>query len=122
MERNELDFEKGFDDELALTTESLLLLFEERKFSEIRERAEKMLAPDLAELFDGIETSYYALFFSLLSKELAADITQGAKVVAGQRLGKVGSTALIESAEEAHLHFEMTYNGEIVDPLAYITE
>ena len=73
MERNELDFEKGFDDELALTTESLLLLFEERKFSEIRERAEKMLAPDLAELFDGIETSYYALFFSLLSKELAAE-------------------------------------------------
>ena len=28
----------------------------------------------------------------------------------------------IESAEEAHLHFEMTYNGEAVDPLSYIAE
>ncbi len=32
-----------------------------------------MRAPDLAELFDGIPVSYYALFFSLLSKELAAE-------------------------------------------------
>ena len=57
-----------------------------------------------------------------LSSELAAGITKDAKVVAGQKLGTVGNSALIESAEEAHLHFEMTYKGESVDPLSYISE
>ena len=57
-----------------------------------------------------------------LSAELAEGITKDVKVVAGQKLGTVGDTALIESAEEAHLHFEMTYNGESVDPLSYISE
>ena len=57
-----------------------------------------------------------------LSKELAEGITQGAKVTAGQKLGTVGESALIESAEEPHLHFEMTYEGESVDPLTYISE
>lgn len=57
-----------------------------------------------------------------LSKELAEGIAKDVKVVAGQKLGTVGNTALIESAEEAHLHFEMTYNGEAVDPLSYIAE
>lgn len=57
-----------------------------------------------------------------LSKELAEGITKDVKVVAGQKLGTVGNTALIESAEAAHLHFEMSYNGEAVDPLSYITE
>ena len=57
-----------------------------------------------------------------LSPELAAGITKDTKVVAGQKLGTVGGTALIESAEEPHLHFEMSYNGEAVDPLSYITE
>ena len=57
-----------------------------------------------------------------LSAELAEGITKDAKVTAGQKLGTVGNTALVESAEEAHLHFEMTYNGEAVDPLSYISE
>ena len=57
-----------------------------------------------------------------LSAELAEGIVQGAKVTAGQKLGTVGESALIESAEEPHLHFEMTYNGESVDPLTYISE
>lgn len=57
-----------------------------------------------------------------LSKELAEGISQGASVIAGQKLGTVGDSALIESAEEPHLHFEMTYEGESVDPLTYISE
>ncbi len=57
-----------------------------------------------------------------LSKEMAEGITQGAKVTAGQKLGTVGGTAMIESADSAHLHFEMEYNGEKVDPVTYISE
>ena len=57
-----------------------------------------------------------------LSKEMAEGITEGAKVTAGQKLGTVGGTAMIESADSAHLHFEMEYNGEKVDPVTYISE
>jgi murein DD-endopeptidase MepM/ murein hydrolase activator NlpD len=57
-----------------------------------------------------------------LSKTLADGIAQGASVTAGQKLGTVGNTAMIESAESAHLHFEMECNGEQVDPVSYISE
>lgn len=57
-----------------------------------------------------------------LAVEKASGITAGVKVTAGQKLGTVGETALIESAEEPHLHFEMTYKEEYVDPLTYIDE
>lgn len=57
-----------------------------------------------------------------LSAEKAGGITKDAKVSAGQKIGTVGNTAMIESAESAHLHFEMEYNGEKVDPVSYISE
>ncbi len=38
----------------------------------------------------------------------------------GDVIGAAGDTALIESAEEAHLHFEMTIEGEHVDPAEYM--
>lgn len=44
----------------------------------------------------------------------------GDEVARGEVLGAVGDTALIESAEEEHLHFEMTINGESVDPAEYM--
>lgn len=73
MENNELYSFKASENETPLTSEVLLSLFEEKRFSEIRSRAERMLAPDLAELFDELPVSYHALFFSLLPKELAAE-------------------------------------------------
>ncbi len=54
-----------------------------------------------------------------LSGELAAGIEEGAKVNAGQLIASVGSTAMIELAEEPHLHFEMTVDGKPADPLKY---
>lgn len=57
-----------------------------------------------------------------LSVELAEGIREGAKVIAGQVIGTVGDTAMIESADEPHLHFEMRVGGESVDPLDYISE
>ena len=57
-----------------------------------------------------------------LSKQLADGISVGAEVEAGQLLGSVGDTALIEIAEEPHLHVEMTVKGLQVDPLEYFSK
>ena len=56
-----------------------------------------------------------------LSKELPAGIIEGASVKAGQQIASVGSTAMVEIAEEPHLHFEMTVGGLAVDPLEYFS-
>ena len=57
-----------------------------------------------------------------LSATLPEGIKVGARVISGQVIGAVGDTAMIESADEPHLHFEMTVKGEVVDPLEYISE
>lgn len=57
-----------------------------------------------------------------LSKEFADGITVGAEVEAGQLLGCIGDSAMIEIAEEPHLHMEMTVKGLQVDPLDYFSK
>lgn len=57
-----------------------------------------------------------------LSKELADGLTEGASVLRGQQIGKVGDSAMIEIAEEPHLHMEMTVKGLQVNPLDYFSE
>ena len=57
-----------------------------------------------------------------LSKQFAEGIAIGAEVEAGQLLGSVGDTAMIEIAEEPHLHMEMTVKGLQVDPLEYFSK
>ncbi len=57
-----------------------------------------------------------------LSKQFADGITVGAEVEAGQLLGSVGDSAMIEIAEEPHLHMEMTVKGLQVDPLDYFSK
>lgn len=47
-------------------------------------------------------------------------IVEGAKVKGGQQIAKVGTTALMEIADEPHLHFEMTLNGIMIDPEDYL--
>lgn len=54
-----------------------------------------------------------------LAKDLASGISENASVSAGQQLGVVGDTAIIELADEPHLHFEMTVGGISVDPKDY---
>lgn len=57
-----------------------------------------------------------------LSEEIAAGIEAGVNVRAGQLIASVGNTAMIEIAEEPHLHFEMTVSGAAADPLDYFDE
>lgn len=40
----------------------------------------------------------------------------GDTVTPGQTIGAVGDTAIVESAQEPHLHFELRLNGEPIDP------
>ena len=47
-------------------------------------------------------------------------VAVGDTVSAGQTLGQVGTTALLEAAEPAHLHFEVFSQGEPVDPMNYL--
>ena len=56
-----------------------------------------------------------------LAKELAEGLAEGTQVRQGQLLGKVGDTAMVEIAEEPHLHMEMTVKGLQVDPLDYFS-
>jgi len=56
-----------------------------------------------------------------LNEILPDGIAQGVTVSAGQPIAAVGDTALIEVAEEPHVHFEMTCAGVPVDPASYVT-
>ncbi len=55
-----------------------------------------------------------------LSEESLYLTQPGQNIKAGQVIGASGDTALIESAEESHLHFELTVDGEHKDPADYM--
>lgn len=56
-----------------------------------------------------------------LAEELPEGIVEGASVKSGQQIASVGSSAMVEIADEPHLHFEMTVDGLSVDPLEYFS-
>ena len=57
-----------------------------------------------------------------LSAELPESTVVGASVKAGDVIGTVGDSAMVEVAEEPHLHLEMTVGGLQVNPLDYLDE
>ena len=57
-----------------------------------------------------------------LTAEHPSGIVVGATVKAGDIIGTVGESAMVEIAEEPHLHLEMTVNGIQVDPTEYLSE
>ena len=63
---------------------------------------------------DGGYTTQYA--------SLAAEVsvTPGDVVALGQPIGMVGTTALLESALEPHVHFSVTCNGDPMDPAEFL--
>ena len=62
---------------------------------------------------DGFQTVYS----SLLSSEF---VKEGDKVEQGQSIGTVGNSAVFESADGSHLHFEILKDGEYVNPDIYL--
>ena len=57
-----------------------------------------------------------------LSLTLPETVKEGAEIKAGETVGYVGESAMVEIAEEPHLHFEMTVGGLSVDPRDYFEE
>ena len=55
-----------------------------------------------------------------LYDEIPAGIEVGSRVQKGQVIATAGDTALSEISEDSHLHFELSVNGESVDPSDYI--
>ena len=43
-----------------------------------------------------------------------------ANIYAGQTIGAVGASAMLEIAQEPHLHFAVTRNGVSVDPMEFL--
>ena len=60
----------------------------------------------------------YTTRYSSLAKEVS--VKAGDTVTAGQTIGKVGNTALVENAIGDHLHFSVSCNGKPVDPIAFL--
>ena len=52
--------------------------------------------------------------------EQTALVGVGDTVTAGMPIGTVGNTALIETAQASHLHFEVYRDGEPVDPAGFL--
>lgn len=59
-------------------------------------------------------------YYRNLAETLADGITEGSTVHAGQVIGAVGESAIIEIADEPHLHLELELNGEPIDPMSIL--
>lgn len=60
---------------------------------------------------------FNSVYANLLSSEF---VTVGESVKSGQSIGTVGNTAPFEIVDEPHLHFEITKDGEYIDPEMYL--
>lgn len=54
--------------------------------------------------------------YANLDKELSSNLAVGQAIHAGDVIGKVGKTAMAETADEPHLHFEMLLNNAYINP------
>ena len=69
-----------------------------------------------------ISNGSYVVIYKNLADQTANGIEEGSKVSVGQMIGQIGDSAMIELAEEPHLHLEMTKDDISIDPLKYIVE
>ena len=64
---------------------------------------------------NGLETVYSCL------EAVPDGIKEGASVLRGQAIGNVGNSGASESADGAHLHFEVLKDGKSVNPQSYLS-
>ena len=61
-------------------------------------------------------------YYKNLDPVIASGIAVGTNVTQGQLIASVGESAMVEIADEPHLHFEMTVADLMVDPLEYFDD
>ncbi len=111
---NDYRVHKGID--IASEVGSEVVAFTDGKVSAVTD--DYFYGTTVAITHDAGLVSYYMN----LDPELASGITVGATVKAGDVIGKIGNTARLEAADKSHLHFELTMNGEIIDPTPELPE
>ena len=57
-----------------------------------------------------------------LAQDLCEGIGIGSSLLAGDAIGYVGDSAMIELAQEPHLHFETKVNGQYTDPMSLMSK
>lgn len=67
------------------------------------------------------EGGLYTIYKNL-SEELPENIASGTHVSKNDIIGYIGDTAIIEIAQEPHLHLEATYEGKYVNPIDYMED
>ena len=60
----------------------------------------------------------YSTRYSSLQKDVP--VTAGQQVVAGEVIGRVGTTSAAESKMGPHLHFSVSRDGAVIDPRDYV--
>lgn len=65
------------------------------------------------------ENGYTTRYSSL---DANTSVKAGDRVAAGQTIGLVGNTALMESAIGDHVHFSVTCDGKTIDPNAFLAQ
>ena len=60
----------------------------------------------------------YSTRYSSLQKDVP--VTAGQQVVAGEVIGRVGTTSAAESRMGPHLHFSVSRDGAVIDPRDYV--
>lgn len=60
----------------------------------------------------------YSTRYSSLQKDVP--VTAGQQVVAGEIIGRVGTTSAAESQMGPHLHFSVSQDGAVIDPRDYV--
>lgn len=81
------------------------------------EKVEKSLLTGVTITVDhgnGLKTVYNSLAEDV-------SVTEGQSVKQGDEIGRISTTNLQEYKDGAHLHFEVSENGESVDPSKYLT-
>ena len=62
----------------------------------------------------------YVTKYASLAKEVT--VAPGDKVLLGQQIGTVGTSALLENAVGEHVHFSVTCNDKAVDPARFLKQ
>jgi murein DD-endopeptidase MepM/ murein hydrolase activator NlpD len=63
----------------------------------------------------------YKSVYQNMQTALPEGVKAGSAVKAGDKIGAVGDTALVEISEDPHLHFELYKDGVCENPLAHFT-